>query len=251
MVKRSREFAELGGVTVKALMHYDRLGLLTPARTNAGHRAYSTRDLERLRRILALKTVGVPLREMRSLLDSDPAGLRQRLAETRAVIDQERERLNRTDRAVALVEESLQHGAEDGAALGRLADVIAMSDEVDPMHRYFSDEVWPIAKRFYDAWPTDQWIAISRDIASAIGSAPTRDASHELLRRWNETALTFWQAVPVDLAVRRQLHEGFALAWRDRANWPAVVLRRFSDYRVDDVAMFVGEESSRMSGAAN
>jgi len=39
-----REFAELAGVTVKALHHYDRLGLLRPARTAAGYRVYSESD---------------------------------------------------------------------------------------------------------------------------------------------------------------------------------------------------------------
>jgi hypothetical protein len=52
---RTREFAKLAGVTVRALHHYDRLGLLKPRRTPAGYRAYSTRDLEGLEQIVALK----------------------------------------------------------------------------------------------------------------------------------------------------------------------------------------------------
>lgn len=35
---RVREFAELSGVTVRALHHYDRVGLLKPRRTDAGYR---------------------------------------------------------------------------------------------------------------------------------------------------------------------------------------------------------------------
>jgi MerR family transcriptional regulator, thiopeptide resistance regulator len=38
---RIHEFAELAGVTVKALPHYDRIGLLTPRRTEAGYRMYT------------------------------------------------------------------------------------------------------------------------------------------------------------------------------------------------------------------
>ena len=34
---RVHEFVELAGVTVKALHHYDRLGLLKPGRTDAGY----------------------------------------------------------------------------------------------------------------------------------------------------------------------------------------------------------------------
>jgi len=41
---RVHEFAELAGVTVKAVHHYDRLGLLKPARNEAGYRLYTGRD---------------------------------------------------------------------------------------------------------------------------------------------------------------------------------------------------------------
>jgi DNA-binding transcriptional MerR regulator len=57
---RVREFAERAGVTIKALRHYDRLGLLQPARTPAGYRRYSADEVDRLRRILALKRIGIP-----------------------------------------------------------------------------------------------------------------------------------------------------------------------------------------------
>ena len=61
---RTREFAELAGVTVRALHHYDRLGLLKPRRTPAGYRAYAARDLEALEQIVALKFIGIPLKDI-------------------------------------------------------------------------------------------------------------------------------------------------------------------------------------------
>ena len=43
------ELARATGVTVRALHHYDEVGLLAPsARTAAGHRRYSDEDLRRL-----------------------------------------------------------------------------------------------------------------------------------------------------------------------------------------------------------
>lgn len=38
---RVQEFAEMAGTTVRALHHYDRLGLLKPRRTDAGYRRIS------------------------------------------------------------------------------------------------------------------------------------------------------------------------------------------------------------------
>jgi len=56
-----REFAELAGVTVRALHHYDRLGLLKPRRNQTRYRVYSPKDLETLEQIVALKFIGLPL----------------------------------------------------------------------------------------------------------------------------------------------------------------------------------------------
>ena len=44
---RVTEFADLAGVTVRALHHYDRLAVLRPKRAESGYRLYSLRDLER------------------------------------------------------------------------------------------------------------------------------------------------------------------------------------------------------------
>src|ERR1700733_7160725 len=65
--------AELAGVTVRTLHHYDEIGLVRPsARTAAGYRAYSARDVERLREVLAYRRLGLGLREIADLVD-DPA----------------------------------------------------------------------------------------------------------------------------------------------------------------------------------
>jgi SAM-dependent methyltransferase len=49
--------AELAGVTVRTLHHYDEIGLVQPsARTAAGYRAYSAGDVERLRQVVARAT---------------------------------------------------------------------------------------------------------------------------------------------------------------------------------------------------
>jgi len=53
------EFAKRAGVTIRALHHYDRLGLLKPSgRTAAGYRRYTDRDLVRLEQVVALKFIG-------------------------------------------------------------------------------------------------------------------------------------------------------------------------------------------------
>ena len=76
------KMAELAGVTVRTLHHYDALGLLTPdARSGAGYRLYEDADCERLQEILFYRELGFGLDEINGML-RDPeydraAALRQ------------------------------------------------------------------------------------------------------------------------------------------------------------------------------
>jgi MerR family transcriptional regulator, thiopeptide resistance regulator len=78
---RIGDLARATGLTVRALHHYDRLGLLSPAsRTDGGHRCYTPEDVRRLHRIVALRSLGIPLNEIGLLLagQDDAAGLLRR-----------------------------------------------------------------------------------------------------------------------------------------------------------------------------
>ncbi|MGX6600557.1 MerR family transcriptional regulator [Micromonosporaceae bacterium Da 78-11] len=90
--------AELAGVSVRTLHHYDEIGLVQPsARTAAGYRAYSTTDVERLREVLAYRRLGFGLREIADLVDdptTDPVAHLRRL---RVLL------LAQRDRAAAMV----------------------------------------------------------------------------------------------------------------------------------------------------
>jgi DNA-binding transcriptional MerR regulator len=63
------EVSRLTGASVRALHHYDGIGLLTPsARTAAGYRLYSDADLERLQEILLFRELEIPLDDIATLL---------------------------------------------------------------------------------------------------------------------------------------------------------------------------------------
>lgn len=69
---RVKEVAEISGVTVRTLHHYDRIGLLVPSgRTEAGYRLYDEDDLLRLQQILVGRELGLPLEQIKRLM-SDP-----------------------------------------------------------------------------------------------------------------------------------------------------------------------------------
>jgi MerR family transcriptional regulator/heat shock protein HspR len=61
--------AELTGLHPQTLRTYERLGLITPGRTGGGGRRYSHRDLERLREIADLTSVGIGIEGVRRILE--------------------------------------------------------------------------------------------------------------------------------------------------------------------------------------
>ena len=64
------QVAESFGVTVRTLHHYDAEGLVVPsARTHAGYRLYTDADLARLATVVTYRRLGLPLDEVRALLD--------------------------------------------------------------------------------------------------------------------------------------------------------------------------------------
>jgi DNA-binding transcriptional MerR regulator len=88
------EVAELAGVSVRTLRHYDDLGLLAPsARSDSGYRLYEHRDLARLQEILVWRQLGFSLAEIQRILDSRGYDRVAAIRRQRELAQRERHRL--------------------------------------------------------------------------------------------------------------------------------------------------------------
>ena len=114
---RVHQFAELAGGTVKALRHYNGLGLLKPMRSGAGYRLYRASDLARLQQIVALKSVGLPLKDIRTLLDRDPLPLITTFRQQREVLEDRRRMLDRAIQALTEAEAAVASGTSSTTAI--------------------------------------------------------------------------------------------------------------------------------------
>jgi MerR family transcriptional regulator, thiopeptide resistance regulator len=230
---RVHQFAKLAGVTVKALRHYDRLGLLTPARSEAGYRLYQLGDLARLQQIIALKSVGLPLRHIRTLLDRDPLPLVATFRQQREVLEDRRRLLDRAIEALTQAETALLSGASSTTAVLREVIRIMEMQDVDVMKKYFSDEAWEEWRHHYEDWPPEEWRTLYRDIIAAIDSDPTSAIAQALVDRW----LSVVQGASPQAAIRT----GLIKAWADREHWPAFLKRRVAEYDIERATRFIGE----------
>src|SRR5690349_2610401 len=68
-----RQVAKISGVSVRALHHYDEIGLLKPASVGRNrYRYYGQEELLRVQQILLHRELDIPLHEIAAILD-DPA----------------------------------------------------------------------------------------------------------------------------------------------------------------------------------
>ena len=68
------EMARRAGVAVSTLHYYESEGLIQSWRTHANHRRYDRRELRRVAVIRVAQTLGIPLAEVRPVLDRIPRG---------------------------------------------------------------------------------------------------------------------------------------------------------------------------------
>ena len=178
-----QEFAELAGVTVKALHHYDRLGLLKPRRADSGYRLYSEPDLERLEQIVALRFLGIPLKQIGEILDRQ--SLKDALELQRCALEDKRALLDRALRAIQSAQESLQEGKRaQPAILRRIIEVIEMQDGIEAMKRYYSTEAsWERRKSYYQEGPAPEWKDLYREVSGMLGEDPASAAVQALVER--------------------------------------------------------------------
>jgi DNA-binding transcriptional MerR regulator len=224
------EFAKRAGVTIRALHHYDRLGLLKPSgRTTAGYRLYSDRDFARLEQIVALKFIGFPLSQIRELLRRKDTDLRATLRQQRQILAEKRDHLDRAVRAIERAEEIVSKGgAPDWEPFRKVIEVIQMQTRKDWMKKYYTEE--QLAKLRQRWTPEVQaeaergWADLAREVEAAIdmGVEPTDEAGLKLAERRQELLRMFTGGDPGIEQSLQKLHA-------DEANWPASFKRPFSD----------------------
>src|SRR5512140_1085550 len=98
------QVADLFGVTVRTLHHYDQIGLLRPeGRSPAGYRLYTEADLERLQHVVVYRRLGLGLDEVAEILARpETAGdhLRRQRAAVMSRLSELAELVTAIDRAI-------------------------------------------------------------------------------------------------------------------------------------------------------
>ena len=221
---RIGEFAELAGVTVRALHHYDRIGLLKPQRGNSGSRLYSLADLERLEQIAALKFLGIPLQEIKLLLKHGPLTLTDSLHVQREALTEKRRLIDRAIVAIEAAEKAIRSGkTTDATILRKIIEVIDMQPQENSMRKYYTEQAWNERAQLREDWEhapaetRERWRQASQQLFTEIEAAldldPASEAAQALTKRW-------LQIGERTNGGNDRIRTGSIEAWKDRLNWP-------------------------------
>lgn len=102
------EVSQKTGVSIRALHHYDSIGLLCPAAVSeAGYRLYDDAALERLQQILLFRELEFPLKDIAAILDSPSFDRGRALEQQIMLLELRREHL---DRLLAMAREIQEKG---------------------------------------------------------------------------------------------------------------------------------------------
>ncbi len=155
--------AQLSGVSVRTLHHYDEIGLLTPhERSPANHRRYSEADLKRLRQILFYRELDFGLDDIAQILADPDARIDDHLRRQHRLL---RQRQDRTQALLGAVEDEMQ-ARQMGISLtpeeqleifgtARFAEHSAEAGR-----RWANTEQWTESQRRTVAYTKDDWVLI-------------------------------------------------------------------------------------------
>jgi DNA-binding transcriptional MerR regulator len=188
---RIAEFAALAGVTPRALRYYDRLGLLKPKRSRSGYRVYSEGDLEALEEIVALKFIGVPLKEIAAIRRRARGPFAQVLHAQRETLEAKRRGITRAISAIAAAEAALRSGtAIDTQLFRQIIEVMHMDTQHEESIATYIGKLK--AKASHLAAMTaeervtlrEQWSTLVTDVKAAVDEDPAGRKAQQLLDRW-------------------------------------------------------------------
>jgi DNA-binding transcriptional MerR regulator len=226
---RTREFARLAGVTVRALHHYDRIGLLKPARkTNKGFRSYSVRDFARLQQITTLKFIGFSLSQIKKILGHKEFDLSETLRLQRNVLRAQRDRLNLALEAINRVEQS---NPSDLASFKEIIEVINMEQNMDWTKKYYSEDAQANVEERKHLWSPELQERVSRDWAELVadieaamaeGTKPSESRAQALANRWRALVSEFTGG-------NKEIQAGLNKMYADEKNWQTEWKKPFSD----------------------
>ena len=223
-----KQVAEITGTTIRALHHYDEIGLLTPAVMNeAGYRRYSADDLARLQEILFFKELDFSLAEIKAIIESPGYRRNEALAEQKKLLGAKIKRLRRIIKTIdyTMVGEERGVKMDQDKMFEGLDDATLKEYEREAKERWGETDAYKESARRAAKYNEADWGLIgaeSADIYQQVanlmdsGQAPADAAVQAQIKRWNDHITQYFYRCTPDIC--RGLGEMYLVDQRFKNN---------------------------------
>jgi DNA-binding transcriptional MerR regulator len=239
------ELAKRTGMTVRALHHYDEIGLLRPSlHTESGHRLYTTVDVGRLQQIVSLRQLGFALEEIRDCLDrpgfSPLEVIRLHVARLRDRIAMQQGLCERLE-AIAAHFEAAEEVSVD--------HFILTIQEMTMIESYYTPEQIEYLKKRKEQVGDDriqqvqqEWPELIAQVRGEMqkGTAPTAPEVLALAKRWQGLINEFTGG---DAGIERSVGR----LWKEQGD--NLVAKHGTQYDSRDVFEFIGQALAAVKGS--
>ena len=200
---QAREFAELTGVTVRTLHHYDRLDLFKPSRySRAGYRLYRASDVTRLEQIVALKVIGFSLEEIKNILSRNSIDLATALRRQREALTEKTKRLELAIQAIERAEYVIGASREPGWEMFiKIIEVINMQQDMSWTKKYYSEDAQREIEKRAVTIPREvieqgqrDWAVLIKEVDAAVTSGVDPQVSWR--KDWRFVGLNYSKGSP-------------------------------------------------------
>lgn len=134
------EFAKRSGVTVKTLLHYDKIGLLKPTeKTESGYRIYCEEDFLKLQQITTLKFIGLSLSEISHIIHESGENLENMITIQKKALEEKKKHI---ESVIDVFNKAKNTAKENGFLdVNNLIDIIKVTNiEHSVKEQYKSDK---------------------------------------------------------------------------------------------------------------
>lgn len=197
-----KEVAQLTGVSVRTLHHYDEIGLLAPSdRSGKGYRLYGDEDLLRLQQILIGRELGLSLEQIRGFLDDPGFDRRRALLSQRAELQKRAQQteamLRAVDAALALIDPLASSVTGEHMELKQIFDGFEPSKyEAETEQRWGDTDAFKESKRRTQRYGKEDWQRLAAEQGSIYadafaalkaGKAPSSDEAMSVAERHRQS----------------------------------------------------------------
>ncbi|MDQ0208821.1 MerR family transcriptional regulator [Alkalicoccobacillus murimartini] len=184
-----KEVANLVGISVRTLHHYDEIGLLSPDEvTESGYRLYSQNNIDDLQHILFYRELDVPLKKIKEIMSRPDFDQVEALQRHQQMLE---ERRNQIDQMIVTIERTLRFKKGEIQMSNKEKfkgfDFTGWNEHEDEARKHWGDEVVDDAAanvKGKEKELGDEMNRIYRELATVRQVDPGSKKAQELIGEW-------------------------------------------------------------------